>query len=280
MERTDIKKLLKEMGVAKSLLEMPAVIEPIYKEMMEKPESELKQEGIVVVDKDGNFTFGDRSVTLRKDGSAEISFGDAQITTNSVGIEMEYQDGGWQDWFSHKKRDGGTVVNMSGNNGNATYHETTNLDNGSWAIRNASGIAIGSVSSLSREEKRVVDKSLDTILAEFDSMSKPIIENYPKTAKWYKTKREEVRVVAEKEIDPEVQSRRRIEALEDEVKKLEERNLGLSKCLSEATTRLGKAIDFIGEVKRSPLGKVFFGKGIRKFEEDSKSLPQGAEERL
>ena len=31
MERADIKRVLKEMGVAKSLLEMPAVIEPIYK---------------------------------------------------------------------------------------------------------------------------------------------------------------------------------------------------------------------------------------------------------
>ena len=279
MERVDIKRVLKEMGVAKALLEMPAVIEPIYKEMLEKPESELKKEGTVIGDKDGNFSFEDRNIKLRKDHCAEISFGDAQITTNSVGIEVEYQDGGWQDWFSHKKRDGGTVVNMSGNNGNDTYHETTSLDNGSWAIRNASGIAIGSVSSLSREEKRVVEDSLETILAEFDSMSKPIIENYPKTAKWYKTKREEVKSVAEKEIDPEVQSRRRIEALEAEVKNLEERNKGLSKCLSEATNRLGKAIDFIAEVKRSPLGKVFFGKKIKTYEEEAKALPTGIEER-
>ena len=76
MERADIKRVLKEMGVAKALLEMPAVIEPIYKEMMEKPESELKKEGAVNVDKDGNFTFGDRNVRLRKDHCAEISFGD------------------------------------------------------------------------------------------------------------------------------------------------------------------------------------------------------------
>ena len=279
MERVDIKRVLKEMGVAKALLEMPAVIEPIYKEMMEKPESELKKEGAVNVDKDGNFTFGDRSVRLRKDHCAEISFGDAKITTNSVGIEVEYQDGGWQDWFSHKKRDNGTVVNMSGNNGNATYHETTNLDNGSWAIRNASGIAIGSVSSLSREEKREVEESLDSILSEFDSMSRPIIENYPKTAKWYKEKREEVKTVAEKEIDPEVQSRRKIEALESEERRLEEKNQGLTKSLSEATTRLGKAIDFIGEVKKSPFGKVFFGRKIKSFEDDAKSLPEGRDER-
>lgn len=279
MERADIKRVLKELGVAEALTEMPAVIEPIYKEMMERPESDLRKEGKVIVDQDGNFTLGDKKIRLREDKCAEITFSDAQITTNAVGIEMEYQDGGWQDWFSHNKRDGGKVVNMSGNNGNASYHETTALDNGSWSVRNASGITLGSVSSHAKEEKRTVEESLDTILSEFDSMSKPIIENYPKTAKWYKTKREEVKALAEKEIDPEEQNRRRIAYLEGQVAKLEKRNTELTRSLSQATSRLGKAVDFIGEVKRSPFGKVFFGKKIKSFEEDSKTLPEGRDDR-
>lgn len=279
MERADIKRVLKELGVAEALTEMPAVVEPIYKEMMERPESDLRKEGKVVVDEDGNFIFGKRKIRLREDKCAEISFGDAQITTNSVGIEMEYQDGGWQDLFSHNKRDGGKVVNMSGNNGNATYHETTNLDNGSWAIRNASGILLGSDSSLSGDEKKTVEESLDAILSEFDSMSKPIIENYPKTAKWYKTKREEVKAVAQKEIDPEEQNRRRIAALESQVTNLEKRNGELTKSLSQATIRLGKAVTFIEQVKKSPVGKVFFGKRIKTFEEDAKTLPEGRDDR-
>ena len=150
--------------------------------MMERPESDLRKEGKVVVDEHGNFSLGDKKIRLRRDKCAEITFGDAQITTNAVGIEIEYQDGGELDWFSHNKRDGGKIVNMSGNNGNATYHETTALDNGSWSVRNATGIILGSVSSHSKEEKRVVEESLDTILSEFDAMSKPIVENYPKTA--------------------------------------------------------------------------------------------------
>lgn len=277
MERADIKRVLKELGVQEALTEMPAVVEPIYKEMMERPESELRKEGKVIVDEDGNFTFGDKKVRLRKDHCAEITFGDAQITTNAVGIEMEYQDGGWQDWFSHNKRDSGKIVNMSGNNGNASYHETTNLDNGSWAVRNASGIALGSVSSHSGEEKRTVEESLDVILSEFDAMSRPIIENYPKTAKWYKTKRAEVKAVAEKEIDPEEQNKRKIAALEAQVTNLEKRNGELTKSLSQATIRLGKAVSFIEQVKKSPVGKVFFGKRIRTFEEDEKTLPEGRE---
>lgn len=279
MERADIKRVLKELGVHEALTEMPAVVEPIYKEMMERPESDLRKEGKVVVDEHGNFSLGDKKIRLRRDKCAEITFGDAQITTNAVGIEIEYQDGGELDWFSHNKRDGGKVVNMSGNNGNATYHETTALDNGSWSVRNATGIILGSVSSHSKEEKRVVEESLDTILSEFDAMSKPIIENYPKTAKWYKEKREEVKEVAQKEIDPEEKNRRRIEALENQVASLEKRNGELTRSLSQATIRLGKAVSFIEQVKKSPVGKVFFGKKIRTFEEDSKTLPEGKGER-
>ena len=279
MERADIKRVLKELGVHEALTEMPAVVEPIYKEMMERPESDLRKEGKVVVDEHGNFSLGDKKIRLRRDKCAEITFGDAQITTNAVGIEIEYQDGGELEWFSHNKRDAGKVVNMSGNNGNATYHETTALDNGSWSVRNATGIILGSVSSHSKEEKRVVEESLDTILSEFDAMSKPIVENYPKTAKWYKEKREEVKEVAQKEIDPEEKNRRRIEALENQVASLEKRNGELTRSLSQATIRLGKAVSFIEQVKKSPVGKVFFGKKIRTFEEDTKTLPEGKGER-
>lgn len=278
MERADIKRVLKELGVQEALIEMPAVVEPIYKEMLESSESELRKEGKVVVDEDGNFTFGDRKVKLRKDKCAEITFGDAQITTNAVGIEMEYQDGGWQDWFSHNKRADGKVVNMSGNNGNASYHETTAIDNGSWSVRNASGIILGSVSSHAKEERRTVEESLDTIMSEFDSMAKPIIENYPKTAKWYKTKRAEVKAVAEKEIDPEEQNKRRIASLETQVASLEKRNTELTRSLSQATTRLGKLLTFVEDVKKSPLGKVIFGRKIKNLEGDSQKLPEGRDE--
>ena len=87
-------------------------------------------------------------------------------------------------------------------------------------------------------------------------MSKPIVENYPKTAKWYKEKREEVKEVAQKEIDPEEKNRRRIEALENQVASLEKRNGELTRSLSQATIRLGKAVSFIEQVKKSPVKKI------------------------
>ncbi len=277
MERSDIKRVLKDLGVAEALIEMPAVIEPIYKEMMERPERDLRKDGKVVVDDNGNFICDGRKIKLKEDGCAEITFKDAKITTNPVGIEMAYEDGGQIDFFSNNTRKDGIVINMSGNNGNASYYETTNLDNGSWAVRNASGVLLKTVASHAERKTEVVTESLETILAEFDSMSKVIIENYPKTAKWYSEKREEVKAVAEKELDPEEQNRKKTAELEAKIENLERRNKELTKRLYAANSRLEKAIEFIGVVKKSPFGKMFFGKTIKTFDEDAKKLPEGRE---
>ncbi len=278
MERADIKRVLKEMGVLDALTEMPAVIEPIYKEMMEKAESDLTSKGRVSVDEHGNFSFGDRKIKLVEDGGAEITFKDAKITTNSEGIEMVYEDGNSMDWFSYISRKDGVVVTSSGNNGNASYYESTNLDNGSWSIRDASGTSVGEKSSHSKNGEYVpFQTTVEEVLAGFDSVSESVIANYPNTAGWYQAKREEVQKVAEKEANPEEQTRKRIEFLERRVSTLEADKKDLLARNSRLTSMLEKSLEFMGQVKRSPVGKVFFGKGIRKYEEESKSLPSGRE---
>lgn len=281
MERADIKRVLKEMGVEESLTEMPAVVEPIYREMMDKSENDLRNKGKINVDEQGNFSFGDRRIIL-SDSCAQITFGDAKITTNSAGIEVQYEDGSWIDFFSHNSRENGVIKNTSGNNGNASYYASICLDNGSWSIRSANGIQIGEEFSShynSANEYVPVKGSVEEVLTEFDSTSSSVIANYPKTAEWYNAKREEVKAVAEKELDPEEQSRRRIEFLEEKVANLEKRNKELAISLSESTARLGKAIGFITQVKESPFGPLLFRKGLKKYEEESKNLPSGKEER-
>ena len=111
MERADIKRILKEMGVAEALTEMPAVIEPIYKELMEKPESYLRRQGKVNVDEQGNFSFGNRRIKLKEDSCAEITFNDAKVTTNPVGIEISYEDGDFIGLFSSCSRGNGIITN-------------------------------------------------------------------------------------------------------------------------------------------------------------------------
>lgn len=279
MERADIKRVLKEKGVAGALLEMPAVIEPIYKEMMEKTESDLSKQGKVNVDEQGNFSFGGRRIKLNEDGCAEITFSDAKITTNSVGIEVAYEDGNWQDWFSHISRDNGVVVNSSGNNGNASYYESTHLDNGSWSVRNASGVGIGEKSSYNKDGEYVPFQStVEDVLNGFDSVSSNVIANYPNTAEWYQATRRGVQSVAERETNPEEQNRRRIAFLERRVSRLEADKKELLAINSRLTSMLEKSLDFMGQVKRSPVGKIFFSKGLKKYEEESKKLPEGRED--
>lgn len=279
MERADIKRILKEMGVAEALTEMPAVIEPIYKELMEKPESYLRRQGKVNVDEQGNFSFGNRRIKLKEDSCAEITFNDAKVTTNPVGIEISYEDGDFIGLFSSCSRGNGIITYHSGNNGNCSWSEREQLDNGSWSILSARGIKVGEdVSPYNKNgEYTPFEGTVEGILSEFDSNSKTIIENYPQTEEWYKEKREEVKAVVERETDPEEQNKRRIEYLEKRVSALEKNKNELLSKLSKSTEMLEKALRFIGKVKSSPVGKVFFARGIKKYEEDTKKLTEGRE---
>lgn len=279
MNRNEIKKVLKEMGVRKEFLEMPAVIEPIYVEMMEKTAHDLSGKGRINVDENGNFSFGDKKIKLNKDGCAEITFGDAKILTNSVGIEISYSDGNWQDFFSHISRDNGIVVNSSGNNGDRSYYESTHLDKGSWSIRNASGISIRTNSSHNIDKEFTpFSSTVEDVLSDFDSISGSIIENYPNTAKWYAKTREALKAVSEREADPEKQNKAKIEFLEKEVSRLENDKKDLIKRNSSLTSMLGKTLEFMEIVRKSPFGKIFFGKTLKKYEEETKKLPEGRED--
>ncbi|MBR3613924.1 MAG: hypothetical protein IKL55_01960 [Clostridia bacterium] len=280
MERTDIKRILKEMGVAEALLEMPAVVEPIYKEMMEKTEKDLRNYGRLNVDENGDFSFGGKKVKLKENGGAKITYRDAIITTNEYGIEIAYSDGNSFDIFSNIQRENGTVISLSGNNGDGSYYERTSLDNGSWSIGNASGIDIEENSSHSKPTAYVpVDLSVEEALEDFDSVSKSVIEHYPQTAKWYQATRAEMQAVAEKEVDPNEQNKRKIAFLENRVRQLEYDKKELLERNSRLTGMLEKALDFMGQVKRSPIGKVFFAKGLKKYEEESNKLPSGRDDR-
>lgn len=278
MERADIKRVLKEMGVVDELLEMPAAIEPIYRELMEKSEKELRKPGRVTVDGAGNFSYTNRRIRLDENGEAEIDFADMVIRTNIYGIETYYSDGNTMSFFSTNIREDGTIRSISGNNSDCSYYETRHLDNGSWSIRSAHGVIIDETSS-SEEPKEFepVAFTLEEVLEEFDTNSKPIIENYPKTAEWFEQTRAKLQERAEKELEPEARTQRKIDFLERRVSQLEQDKKDLLNRNSRLIDRLEKSIKFINEVKRSPAGKLFFRKGIKTLEEESKKLPEGIE---
>lgn len=124
MERLELKKLLKELGVKEELTEMPAVVEPLYKEVINKTVEEVKSSGKIIVVEEGmcvidNYylkeyykTIGRKISFDKENGGATIQYADQIITVNKYGIEVGYEDGDWVGVFSNVIRKDGFVENI------------------------------------------------------------------------------------------------------------------------------------------------------------------------
>lgn len=278
MNRVELKRILREMGVSDLLVEMPAVVEPIYKELMDCTTQEVVECGRFTVDDEGNFSFDKRQIRVSPGSGATISFDDVLIEANAFGIEIEYSDGNWQDYFSNISRKEGRVDTFSGNNGNATGHGHISLDNGSWSIRDSRGphlVADEYHNEKLDEEIDAVDLDEEQLLRDFDERASEIITYYPNTEPWFIRTREHIRENIEKQNDPDEKEERRIQRLERKVIRLEAENKKLRESGERTATLLEKALAFIAEIRRSPAGKVFFGKKLRSLDMDSKSLSKG-----
>lgn len=278
MERVELKELLKSMGIDEKLVEMPAIIEPIYKEVMDKTVNQVRKSGIIAVQEPDKFLFDKKSITLEKDGGASVDYDDVSIRINSYGIQTSYSDGNEYDFFSSiiRKVDG-TIESTSGNNGNGSWGENVYLDNGSWSIKNACGESISTRSSIRYGVERPVELDKKSSLEEFDTNSKSIIQNYPATAEWYAKRREALEATIERETDPVLLEKRRVEALEAEVKRLTAVNRDLTNRNEKLSSMLNRSLEFMSEVRKSPVGQIFFHRKLKKYDENAKSLDSGRE---
>lgn len=274
MERSELKELLKELGVREELTEMPAVVEPLYKEWMEKTASAIKDSGKIVVLANGDFKTDKRSIEFEITGGARISYDDVTIDVNEYGIETSYSDGDFIGFFSHVTRKDGIVERSSGNNGNGTMSTNKYYDNGSWSIQGANGPLIGQ-----RDENgnlaQVDEKQL---LEDFDKMAETMSKEYPKTKEWYDKKREEVQKVLSELNSPEARMKAEMENLRKANAVIVEENKSLRTDLGKTRDMLKKTLDFMEEVKKSPVGKIFFRKGLKKYEESSRTLGPGRDD--
>lgn len=280
MERAEVKEYLKKLGVKPEFVEMPAIVEPIYKDLIDKTVSEIESKVKITVTPDGNFTIGDRSIVASEDGGAKVSYSDVTIDVNEAGIAVGYSDGSWMDFFSdtHRK-DNGLVEHSSGNNGNATMSTTVGFDNGSWSILNAMGAKFTIQSAISSKEEKVEGIDKEAVIKEFDENSQAVMRNYPGTIGWYTQKREALVATLDRECDPKVVEQRRIESLESEVKRLTEENGRLTQSNKRLTEMLEKALEFMSSVRNSPIGSFFFGKKIKNYENGLNKLDSGKQER-
>lgn len=280
MERSELKELLKRKGVKPELIEMPAVVESIFKEVIDKTVSQVEKSGEIEVRGDGTFKFGNRVVTPGDNGGAVIAFGDATIDVNQAGIAISYQDGGWMDYFSHTyRKPDGMIEHSSGNNGNATMSTRTSFDNGSWSILNAQGAEYSNMPYIG--SKNVLTGGLDkeAILKEFDENSQTVMKNYPGTISWYTERREALAKTLERETDPAVIEERRIKDLEEENARLRKANRELTTSNQKLTFMLEKSLEFMSSVRNSPVGNIFFGKKIKEYENGLNRLDEGKDDR-
>ena len=82
-----------------------------------------------------------------------------------------------------------------------------------------------------------------------------------------------------READPEKQNKAKIDFLEKKVARLEKEKKDLITRNSRLTSMLGKTLEFMETVRKSPFGKIFFGKTLKKYEDDTKKLPEGREDK-
>lgn len=278
MERIELKKILREMGVHEILTEMPAVVEPIYREFFDDTSSEVRECGRIVVYEDGSFSFDDRQITLSPGSGATISYEDVLIEVNTYGMEIEYSDGNYQDKFSSISRKDGRVDTFSGSNGTASGIGHMSLDNGSWSIKDSRGAEIVSDeyhNDKMDEEIDSYDLNLAEVLNEFDERATGIILAYPNTEGWFRKTRMSVVENVEKQNDPEEKEIRRIQRLERRVIKLEQENKALKESHAKTASLLERALKFVKEVKKSPAGQIFFGRKLKALDIDTKKLSAG-----
>lgn len=122
-------------------------------------------------------------------------------------------------------------------------------------------------------EVKLEDLKEEEIFNDFDSVSTLMVENYPETSEWYaKTKENIINLIQDKkaELTKSTQGELQSDTSIIEKKQLKIQNKKLMKMLE-------KALIFIENVKKHPLGKIFFHKKIKEFDRDTNTLESGEE---
>lgn len=278
MERSEVKQILKEKGLDEKLLEMPAIVELVYQNALnnEMTVEELNENEELVVSQNRDFIVDKRMITLCNDGT--ISIGDV-IKINQYGIEESCEEGNSLDIIYYTERRDGKIIEGFENSGNCTSGKNVYLDNGAWSLDNAKGILLETtqfeISNGTRKtyEVKLEDLDEEKILAEFETVSASVIKDYPQTSEWYAITKENIKEqiqTKKAEINKRIQEERDPDRLIAENEQLKIQNEKLTKMLE-------RTLNFIENVKKHPLGKIFFHKKIEEFDRNTNTLDAGKE---
>ena len=280
MDRFEIKQMLLDMGVKNELVEMPAIVEQIYREFSDVPLDRARKTTRIAVRENGNFSFGNAVISLDKDGGATIVDGDLVIKTNEYGMEVSELDGENFGQFNNSRRYDGKIVNRFGNSVEDRLTEVISADTGHWSIGDSRKHTLSIRKNHAGEDEALVPEiKPEQILADFEYNAETITRNYPRTAEFYDVLRENLKKSLDKQTDPlQVEMAKNAE-LQKQIEKLEDEKRELATSLEKSTGMLGEALKFMERVRNHPIGKMFFGKDAKEFEKNKARLYSGNEER-
>ncbi len=273
MNRSVAVETLRSLGVPEVFLNKPGVVERIYGDYAAKHAAALKSASIQV-ESDKKFLYDgpekgkEDTITfeIKDDDRIHVSHGDIEIKLNEYGIEVSLRGGESAGYTSIMERESGTVRHFEGRDSDGWYDETIGTDNGSWSIEQAVGTTI------ERNHQRGDKVNIGPTLSVFDINADEITDFYPETAHWYEAKRTQlIRAVEnhnqakEAESSPEAT----VEYLGREVTRLQDENKRLRSSNEKLTHMLGVTLEFADDVRRSPVGNLFFGRKLRKVERSS-----------
>lgn len=280
MNRFEIKQMLLDMGVRSELVEMPAILEQIYREFSDVPLENARKTTRIAVRENGNFSFGNAVISLDKDGGSTIVDGDLVIKTNEYGMEVAELDGENFGQFNNSRRNDGKIVNRFGNSMEDRLTEIISADIGHWSISSSNKhTLVIRKNHAGKEEVITPEVKKEQIVADFEYNAQTITQNYPKTAEYFDVLRENLKKSLDKQTDPlQVEMAKNAE-LQKQIIKLEDEKRELAGSLEKSTGMLGEALKFMERVRNHPIGKMFFGKDAKEFEKNKARLYSGNEEK-
>lgn len=280
MNRFEIKQMLLDMGVKNELVEMPAILEQIYREFSDVPLENARKTTRIAVRENGNFSFGNAVISLDRDGGATIVDGDLVIKTNEYGMEVAELDGETFGQFNNSRRNDGKIVNRFGNSMEDRLTEIISADIGHWSISSSKKhTLVIRKNHAGKEELLTPELKVEEALADFEYNAQTIIQDYPKTAEFFDVLRENLKKSLDRQTDPlQVEMAKNAEN-QKEIERLQGEKKGLADSLEKSNSMLSEALKFMERVRNHPIGKMFFGKDAKEFEKNKARLYSGNEEK-
>lgn len=259
MKRKQIKDILFEMGASTKLLEMPAVMERIYNYYIDYSEEELRKEINIGSNGEIECKANDRHNSTKRrfciEENGEVVF--ENFERDSIESNGRY----FIDEFGMDRKfvDDSLVI----------FEKEYSLE------RTQEGIKInGSKEVIEDQGDPILNYFNYTVLKEgfsrtigFEGNRDFLIKNYPITRGWFEI-REGIRT--EENVENS-EHNEEVENLKNRIKTMEEQHKGEMKKLREEKESLQrmlkKTLEVCESVKRSPLGKLFFGRKLKELPE-------------